>query len=87
MYTRRVQVILPARMQAAATRMVYPKLRSSETKLMCRSEWKDGSWERKASTTATMMTKWYSFSGPCGARLVYIICWGTTKDQEKKCNR
>jgi hypothetical protein len=24
--------------------------------LMCRSEWKDGSWERKASTTATMMT-------------------------------
>jgi hypothetical protein len=30
-----------------------------------------------------MMMKWYSFSGPCGARLVYIICWGTTKDQKK----
>jgi hypothetical protein len=41
---------------------------------MYRSEWNDGICENRDSTTATTMMKWYSFRGPSGARLEYIIC-------------
>lgn len=36
-------LLLPALMQAPNTRKLYPKLRRSAHKLMCRREWKDGS--------------------------------------------
>jgi DNA repair protein RadC len=34
-----------------------------------------------------MMMKWYSFRGPCGARLVYMICfvgWHTTRKVRRR---
>ena len=41
---------------------------------MWRSEWNDGICEKRASTTATIMMKWYSFKVPSGDKLEYMIC-------------